>query len=313
MIRDRNIAEDADIQSSKIMGAGLSPMARTYFVDRNTGASGDGKSWDEAFLTIGEAVAQVNADYTAGANDGRSRGRMRRIIIGEGWYSETPISMTAYDVHMVAIAPGHHDSTVLYGSLTAGGYDDGATGPALSLRGSNCTIQGLGIVNRGATHSALRIGANASDPDSPVRIGVVGIHIKGVSLVRDQADACAHGILDYGMDGTLIEHCFFSTSVATNGIRIASDGVINPVNPVVRFCRFVGTPTGILMNAGHNGLFWNNWFLDDTSDRSDTCDTPIVINGTGSAWENHAQGVNAADVVTGTGTISEHRNWGDDS
>jgi hypothetical protein len=318
MIRDRNIASNANINPAKLMGGiagggSFFPVAETYYVDRNTGTSGDGKSIDEAFLTFNEAILKVNADYTAAANNGKSKGRMRRIVVMEGWYSETGSSLTANDVHIIGAAPGHHDSIVLYGSLTAGDYDDGAVRPMLSLRGSNCTIENIGFVNRGATHSCVRFGANASDPDSPTRIGTVGNELINVDFVRDQADAAKYGLLDYGMDGTLVYGCFFSTSISTAGVYTASDGVVNPVNPVMVRNRFVGVPTGIQINAGHNALIWRNWFMDDTSDRADTSDTPIVINGTGQAWENYAQGVNAADIVTGSGTISEIRNFGDDS
>lgn len=315
MIRDRNIAANAMINPSKIMGGGLGlyPVARTYYVDRNTGISGDGLSWQDAFLTIGEAIAVVNADYTAGASNVYSKGRMRRIIIAEGWYSEVPLVLTANDVHIISVAPGHHDPTVLYGSATKGGWDINSGGPALSIRGHNNTIENLGLFTYDVLYPCLRIGGNASDADGLGVSNVVGNAIINCGFVRDVADGCDGGILDYGMDGTLVEGCFFGTSQATYGVKHATNGVINPVNPVVRFCRFVGVPTGILMAQGHNGFFWKNWFMDDTSDRADTCDTPIVINGTGQAWENYAQGVNAADIVTGSGTISEIRNWGDDS
>jgi hypothetical protein len=315
MIRDYNIAMDAMINPAKIMGGGMGllPVARTYYVDRNTGVSGDGLSWQNAFLTIGEAIAAVNADYTAGTSNIYSKGRMRRIIIAEGWYSEIPLVLTANDVHIIGVAPGHHDSTVLYGSATAGEYDTGAGGPALSLRGHNCTIENLGLFTYDSSYPALRIGGNASDADGLGVATVVGHRIVGCNFVRDVADGCDGGILDYGADGTLIEHCFFSTSQATYGVKHATNGVINPVNPVVRFCRFVGVPRGIFMAAGHNGVFHGNIFLDDTSDRADTCDEPIYIDGTGVAFDNWAQGVNAADVVTGGGTFSEIRNWGDDT
>ncbi len=315
MIRDFNIAPDAMINPAKIMGGGmgLTPVARTYHVDRNTGVSGDGLSWQDAFLTIGEAIAQVNADYTAATNDVYSSGRMRRILIAEGWYSEVPLTLTANDVHILGVAPGFHDSIVLYGSATAGGYDITSGGPALSIRGHNNTIENIGLFTYDALYPALRIGANASDPDGPAVSGVVGNAILGCSFVRDVADGCDGGILDYGMDGTLIQGCFFSTSQATYGVKHATNGVVNPVNPIVVGCRFVGVPTGIDMAQGHNGLFIYNFFFDDTSDRADTCDFPIVIDGTGLAYRNVSQGTNAAGLVTGTGTIMDLGNFGSDS
>lgn len=309
MIRDFNIAPDANINPSKIMGGGmgLMPVAETYYVDRNVGKTGDGMSLQSAFLTFGEAIGQVNEDYAAGAANGKSRGRMRRIMVAEGWYGEIPLLLTASDVHIVGIAPGHHDSVVLYGSATHGGFDVGAGGPALTLSGSNCTLENFGLFTHDAAEAALANGVNGSS-------GPYGNKFLNLNFVRDVADGCDGGLLDMGEDGTLIEGCFFSTSQATYGVKSMTNGVANPVNVIVRACRFVGTPTGILQANGHNGLYYNNIFFDDTSDRADTCDTPIVITATsGMAFENYAQGVNAADVVTGAGTILEIRNFGADS
>lgn len=315
MIIDRNIDRNAQINPSKIAGGVFAPpAAKTYYVDRNVGSSGDGSSWQEAFKTVLEAVTQINADYTAGAADTYSRGRMRRLYIAEGYYIELPMTLTANDVHIVGAAPGTYDSTVLFGSSVAGTATATAGGPALTVTGSNNTIEGMGFFTWDANYSALRLGANPSDPDTPTRSGPLSNVIRNCSFTKDGADLMDGGILSYDIAGTLIEWCTFATSCKTYGVKIDTNGVNNPIDPVVRFCKFTGTPTGILMAAGHNGLFWNNWFMNDTSDTADTCDTPIVINGTSAqAWNNWAQGVNAADVVTGSGTISEIRNWGDDS
>jgi hypothetical protein len=300
---------DVEIRSLK---SSDTPIENTYYVSRNVAQSGDGSSWEEAYKTITEAVTEVNRRHTA--SEGMLRGRNTRIIIDEGFYSEPPITLTANDCHIIGAAPGHHDSTVLYGSATLGGFDIGAGGPALSIRGSNCTIENMGFFTYDVLYAALRIGANAGDPDTPTAIAPTGTAIINCAAIRDIADGCDGGILDYGADGTLIDGCFFSTSCKTYGVKVATNGVINPVNPIVRNSRFVGTPTGILQAAGHNGLYYDNRFMDDTSDRPDTCDTPIVITASSAqCWNNWAQGVNAADVVTGAGTYSEIRNWGDDS
>ena len=66
-------------------------MGRVWYVDRNMSASGDGRTAVSAFLTIGEGIAMLNSEYTAGR-------RNQTLVIGEGWYSET--TMTLKDITM---------------------------------------------------------------------------------------------------------------------------------------------------------------------------------------------------------------------
>ncbi len=313
MIRDFNIAPDANINPSKIMGGGISSPgsgllfpAETYYVDRNTGASGDGKSMANAFLTIGEAVAQVNADYSAGANDVKSKGRMRRIVIGEGWYSEVPLYLTASDVHIVGNAPGAHNSVVLYGSATAGGWDSGATGPALSIEGNNCTIENLGLFTYSTTYYCLQIGGHTGDPRGAK--SVYGNKVIGCNFVRDQFQASKGGIYFTDMDGIWIEGCYFGTSCLTAGIRAYTDGSTNPVNPTIVGCRFIGCDTGILADATISGwVIMNNVFLDDVTDRANASDNPLNITGTGVAAYNVAPHNTEAEFNAG-GTLHEQFN-----
>ena len=272
MIRDRNIAADASINPSKIMGGGVwYPASETYYVSRNVGASGDGLSLRTAFKTIGEAVAKVNADYTAGTSNANNKGRLRRIVVSEGWYSEIPLTLTANDVHIVGVAPGNHDSIVLYGSATAGGYDITSGGPALTLQGSNCTIENMGFFTYDALYPSLSIGAAS--------VSVYGNKILNCSFVRDVADGSIGGIADYGADGSVVEGCFFSTSCKDYGIKLLSNGVINPVNARYINNLFIGTPIGIHQTAGHNTYIAFNTFLDDSSDRADTIDNPCYVDG----------------------------------
>lgn len=296
-----------------IYGMPLPQAGTKYFVSRNVPSSGNGKSWLQAFKTINEAITAVNLEYANAVSP--TLGRNTVIYIGEGWYAELPQTLTASDCTIIVVSPGNHDSTVLYGVPVAGTFSGTAGGPALKITGSNNTVMGLGLYTSDPLYPSLRNGANLSDPDGPAAFSApTGNKFLGLSFIRDVADGSLGGMLDYGGDGTLVDGCFFSTSCKDYGIRSASNGDTNPVNLVVRNSRFIGTPTGILQAAGHNGMYYGNIFMDDTSDRDDTCDTPIVINATsGMAWDNWAQGVNAADVVTGTGTISEIRNWGDDT
>jgi len=306
MIKDRNIDPFANIDPSKILGGGfaMTPVAKTYYVDRNVGVSGDGEAFDRAFLTIGEAVAAANADYTAGANNPRSRGRMRRIIVAEGWYSEVPLTLTAGDCHIIGVGPGGGDASVLYGSATAGGYDSSAGGPALKVTGSNVTIEHLGMFTYDNSYASLQLGALSG--------AVYSCKVLNCNFTRDQADGAVGGILCYDLDDTSIIGNFFSTSCKDYGLWSKTDGVNNPVNTVIWGNRFVGTPIGIEV-GGHNALCMWNMFYDDTSDRADTCDYPIVVDGSAICWRNFSQGTTAAELVTGSGTILDIGNFGSDS
>lgn len=313
MIRDRNIAPDAGINPTKFLGGyagmgGLLPAAKTYFVDRNAQGSGDGSSLEQAFMTIGEAVTKVNADYALGTGDLLSRGRMRRIMVAEGWYSETPLRLTASDVHILGIAPGAHDPVVLYGSATAGGWDIGAGGPALTLEGSNCTIENMGFFTYDTSYYCLQDGRHKNDALG--RKAVYGNKIVNCGFVRDQFQASKGGILSYNLDTIWIEGCFFSTSALSHGVAINTDGENNPVNPTILGCRFIGCDTGIYSDAnGVSGwVIMNNVFLDDNTDRANASDNPLNITGYGIAAFNFAPHNTEAEFNAG-GTLHELFNY----
>jgi hypothetical protein len=295
--------------------SGANSPGKVYYVSRNRqeDTSGDGSSWEQAFLTLAEAIAAVNADYSNGTTP--DEGRNRHIYIAEGWYAEVPVILTASDVHIIGVAPGHHDSTVIYGVPVAGTFSGVAGGPTLTITGSNNTIMNVGWYCSDPLYGAIRNGANASDGDAanPGASGPTGNAFINCGFVRDVADGELCGIDDLGADGTLIDSCFFSTSCKDMGVRSRTNGVINPVNLVVRNCRFVGTPTGIAIQAGHNALLDSNSFFDDTSDRPDVVDTPIVITATSAMCINNYGMTTKANLITGAGTINDIGNWGSDS
>lgn len=256
------------------VGGAITPGS-VYYVSRNMAQSGDGKSWATAFKTFKEAISAVNSDYSAAV--GNTAGRNRWIFVAEGWYSETPSTLTANDVTIVGVAPGHHDSIVLYGSATAGGFDIGSGGPALTIEGDNNAVHNMGFFTYDTSEPALRIGNNAAGGGAVTTTGTL---IKNCSFIRDQQQAEKYGIESFGGDGTLIEGCFFSTSVLTAGIWVGTNGVINPVHTEIVDCRFVGTETGILNAAtAHGTIVKGCYFVDDTSDRSDTITVPISNTG----------------------------------
>jgi len=273
MIRDYNIAADAAINVSKI--AGLLNAQKTYYVDRNVGASGIGTSWSTAFKTIGEAITQVNADYTAGTAL-PDKGRNRCIVISEGWFSEVGMTLTASDVTIISTASGSRiaDGTVLYGSATAGGWDAGAVVPALTVTGSAVSFINMGFMNSASgLYPCVSVGVSGSS-------GPTDVVFYNCFFPRDVADAYTYAIVDYSNEGGRYEGCYFSQSAKTGGILIASNGVNNPVNTRVIGCTFQGTPVGVHQTAGHNTIITKNWFIDTSDDRADTIDNPINVVAT---------------------------------
>ena len=252
----------------------ITEYGTNYYVSRNITASGDGTSWKTAYKTIGEAITAVNAAYTAAAQP--FKGRNTRIIVGEGWYGEVGMTLTASDVEIIGMGPGSNinDGTVLYGSLTAGGFDAGALVPVIRVTGSSVTFKNMGFMNSASgLYPCITVGTS----------GVTGpsnVSFDGCFFPRDVADAYTYAIEDYGNEGMRVENCYFSQSAKTGGILIASNGVNNPVNDWIVNSKFIGTPVGIHQTAGHNTLIKGNWFVDASDDRPDTIDNPINVVAT---------------------------------
>jgi hypothetical protein len=261
-----------------------------WYVSRDVAASGNGSSWAKAFKTIGEAVSRVNADYTAALYP--SKGRNTTIYIGEGYYTEAAVTLTANDCAIIAVASGHHDSVVLYVTST--------TTPALKITGSNNTIYGLGVVN---VSTGLQPAIQLAD-------GAISNSIINCSATKDVVDSCKYGIEDLGNAYTYIEGFEATTSCSVAGIRMYS-ATNNGIQQQIKNSLFYGTPSGILVDAAsHQLLIQGNTFMDDTSDTADTVDTPILNNGGTSiiVRDNYAQ-TTTGNLVTGAGSSKEANNF----
>ena len=266
-----------------------------FYVSRNVGTSGDGKSWAGAFKTIGEGIAALNL---AATNDRwlSPGGRNTVLYIDEGWYSETGLTLTASDCTIIATGPGSNisDGTILYGSATQGGWDAGAVIPALRITGSSVSVYGLGFMNSASgLYPCVTIGTQGSS-------GPVNNKFENCFWPRDVADAYTYAIEDLSNEGTKISKCYFSQSAATAIIKIASNGVVNPVNTFIEDCKFLGGPTGVHQTAGHNTIITRNIFMDTTDDRAETMDAPCNIAATSALmFNNIAMGTNIAGFNTG--------------
>jgi hypothetical protein len=307
---DGNVSVEGIISATNI----LQQSAKDYYVNRNNNgaaSSGTGRSLNDAYLTIGEAIAAVNADYTAAGI--LSRGRMRRIIVAEGWYSETGLTLTASDVMIISVATGSRiaDGSVLYGSATAGDFDAGAVTPALTITGSAVSVVGMGFMNSASgLYPCVSIGSSGSS--GPTDVGFFDCF-----WPRDVADAYTYALVDYGNEGMRVERCYFSQSAKTGGILIASNGVVNPVSDRISDSIFVGTPVGIHQTAGHNTLIKGNWFVDASDDRPDTIDNPLNIVATSAfatgnfAPMNTLAEFDAGSVAVTLGNIGSDSDAGD--
>jgi len=284
-----------------------------WYVSRNKGSiSGDGRSWDQAFLTFLEAVTAVNLAYSTAAYP--TRGRNTLILVDEGWYSEVGMTLTASDVTIMSCAPGSriNDGTILYGSATKGGWDAGAVVPALTITGSSVKLVNLGFMNSASgLYPCITLGAaGASGPSN--------IHFENCFWPRDVADAYTFGVNDLTNEGTRYDNCYFSQSAKTAGISINTNGVTNPVNNWITGCTFVGTPVGIYQGAGHNTRIQGNWFYDASDDRPDTIDNPLNIVATSAfatgnfAPQNTLAEFDAGSVAVTLGNIcsdSDNADW----
>ena len=155
----------------ELMGATIAPLTSGgyMYVDGNKSASGDGTSWDNAFITIQEAVTASSA---------------RGIILIE------PKNMAAgatdpgsYEENIVI--PATHESLSLIGvnrGRTQGGLPqlkDGATTTQhiLTIRSAGCLIANLGFNGAGNTGGGILLDDDASTK-SAFGTTITGCHFK---------------------------------------------------------------------------------------------------------------------------------------
>jgi hypothetical protein len=307
MTRSRNVVNNMRVKdfllvNGSIVGPGASNTpGDVYYVDRNRAGSvsGEGKTWGDAFLTITEAVNAVNSDYSNATEP--SGGRNRIIYIAEGYYAESTVTLTASDTKIICIAPGGHDSTVLYGVPVTGTFTGTSTDHALIIEGDNNTIYGLGVVNKS---NGLKNCIEVADG------ALANVFIKcGATL--DAADSCLYGINDMGNAFTEIIDCTFTVSCKEAGIRLYS-ATNNSTQIRINNCTFYGTGTsGILVSAAaHTAWIEDCMFLDDTGDTADNIDVPIRNNsGVSLIVTGCSSKETTGDLVQGAGTSLETDNF----
>ena len=274
-------------------------FGKHWYVSRNVSASGDGKVSTSAFLTITEAVAAVNADYTAGR-------KTQYIHVDEGWYSEPTITLTASDCYIIGEGAGGMARTVLYGSLTAGGWDDGNLGPALAITGWNNTIENIDFVNRSAVIANPSGGVTALKhpciQEGTFLVPVAYNKYVNCVFMRDQPDAASWGILSYSMDHTLIEGCVFNGRSLTNGgIGIAKMTGNNHSADIIRGNYFFGCPDGVFQAGGHNTMIHDNYFTNQGANGETMTNATNIVAHSANIFNNFALDINLAQMEAGGG------------
>jgi len=233
--------------------------SQIWYVDKNkaNAVSGDGLTWDNAFLTITEAVAAAG-DYDI-------------IFIGQGTYTEADVvDITQTGLRMFGAGTGKYQwGKTSMNSNTAGGH-------LMTINASNVEIAGMGFIIETNDKHGIFI---ASTAEAPWNIHIHDCHFAGnagecgiycdytndpVELVVERCeflDFPTAGIHLSGSRSKVMDNLFFvftgqigldiHDSGADRGWKLISDN------------KFVGTGTctGIRMEtaptAGYIGIFRN--------------------------------------------------------
>lgn len=218
------------------------PQGEVYYVSKR-GASGDGKSWTDSFLTITEGVAALSDNDT--------------LFIGPGNYDEA-----------LEITLSGKDNIRIFGTGTGFQWGEGATcwrdvvsGADLFTIADSCKsveIAGIGFVSSQAFNSI-----NLT--------GVYGCHIHDCSFVGDSGGGAVglKGIAISGGGGpdTYIHDCRFFHYIE-HAIRVTSNQRF-----VMHDCLIIvpDTGVGVYISAAATtyGAIWKCYFMGTAGDGND--------------------------------------------
>jgi len=232
-----------------------------WFVDKGRTTSGNGKSWERAFLTITEAVTAA--------------GNYDIILVAPGFYTEVATQVLTAAQHVGLKIIGLNSSGKTRGPCAMKGPSGGVTTPIITIS-ENCNdveISNIGFIATGAG-KAIQLGDSASGY-------VWRTHIHNCGFFGDDVGTYAVG--NYGITTapaggafpdvaeTVVENCHFyawkaGAAIATYGTRCLNRG-----NTI-----FVpATATGIVAGCGRP-------FLEISSNKIlgvNSTDTGILITG----------------------------------
>lgn len=226
------------------------------FVDGNKSVSGDGKTWDNAFATISDAI--TNANLTANS------GRGITIFVAPGDYIEVASSvptLSASDVLIVGI--GTPDDTLWYGSGTAG-TKSAASDHLLHITGNNNIIQNLSLYTNKNTKASIYL-ENAN-----------GNLIQNCFFSPQTQDGVKYCIqFAGGSNNTIIGNNFQGALTAA---ILVNAGTGSADDNIIFNNTFIGTGIGVqVTDVAHNLIIRKNLFLDG-SNTSENMTNAITIS-----------------------------------
>jgi len=219
----------------------IRPLEYVRYVDANVVESGDGKSWDGAFKTITEGVADVNTLSGKGAT----------LLIRQGFYMEVPpITVSAYDVLIQAV--GLPEDTVLFGTGTAGVIAASAD-DLLKITGGNVHVDGLGLYNHKDDKACIVFDDTGG-----------GYHGSFNKITRCYFSPQTQDGVGYGIkySGGNVNYIFGNMFYGAKESAILLTGNVgNPTRNIIKGNHFVGTNIGVhITSANYNTLIADNWF-----------------------------------------------------
>ena len=208
---------------------GLGP-AVAYFVDGSRSSTGNGLSWERAFLTITEAMDAITA---RGALRGRSV-----VYVAPGGYNEdvvTPLNSIAPFGQLIAVNPTNRSFGGAYIYAATAGQ------PALTVRARGWLIKGFEFGALANAECIVLDGFNTN-------CNAGGTHIEDC-IIGGWAAAGSIGIdvIGNGAPLTVIRNCHFN-GIRDAAIKCTTSGTDQPRFWEIDRCTFVDNNNHIAMN-----------------------------------------------------------------
>jgi len=225
-LKDGIRTHEYSVDTLKVMGATVAPVfsGSAWFVNGEKTASGDGTSWDDAFITIQEGV-DASGDGTGDV-----------VFVAPHKYTENVVIEDHEGLYIKAVVPGWStrvrasDATVKYAGVTAG-YTTG--GYCFLLIDRSVTIDGFCLDADGAYGGAYvgdggAITAVASVPSS-TSCNSANCVVKNCLIRSGSVGVALHG----SSDNCVIEGNVFSEQKGVDVAILAGTGRTNQ-RPIIR-------------------------------------------------------------------------------
>jgi len=263
----------------------------TYYVDSSRSASGNGKEWDQAFITISEAVAAslaAGGTYDTILIKGTDNAETSGTITND--YSETVI-IAAAQVGLRIIGIGNSSKGIAW---TCGTQDDAI----LTINAKDCYVSGFHLrPNGAATGCGIYFMCSHDMTDN-----AVGSTVENC-LIRSTTETALAGIRINAANDITIKNCILSSVVT--GIASIEDGGSVQYRTIIEDCFVDNKCTngfvvgGISMLIKNNALSSGLTSVIDTTGHTSSTDNVVTGNTLQvTAYETQCTG-EAADVWLG--------------